>query len=77
MKWISVEDRLPERGQECLVSDGFSVTTSMYVNSGFDTWSAPLNCNIQAAYDYYSFLDFEPTDWAPLPKAPEKDLTTK
>jgi len=59
MKWISVEDRLPEEGVEVLLTDGLRMDVDHYYHGKNDCWA---NCPY-----------ITPTHWMPLPGPPETE----
>jgi hypothetical protein len=60
--WISVKDRLPEKGQEVLIFDKYTDTVNYcWYNEGI--WDCGCYCEI-----YYNHV----THWQPIP-APPKD----
>ena len=71
-EWISVEDRLPEIGEPCLLTDGDKMATSQRIAlDGVSNW---------AAWGSYGFCGYEweweigtPTYWMPLPEPPNPE----
>lgn len=70
MNWIKCSERLPENGQECLVSfysvpveSGFGPSYSLatYLNLEFNSWE--LRKTISS-----------PTHWLPLPEVPDETI---
>jgi len=70
MEWISVEDRLPESFDECLVypvpNQDMNILSACY-NPSKKVWE-------QDFYNGYEYEDFNPvvTHWMPLPEPPSK-----
>lgn len=66
--WISVKNRLPERGVEVLVTDGIHYMV---------TWCEDTNDGVKWVDNYYTYVNVrfrEVTHWRPLPEPPESEV---
>ena len=59
-RWISVEERLPERGVEVLGTNGKAVEMCTYWPGQPTPWES------------WTAFHFKPTHWMPLPEPPEE-----
>ena len=59
-RWISVEERLPERGVEVLGTNGKAVEMCTYWPGQPTPWES------------WTAFHFKPTHWMPLPKPPKE-----
>ena len=67
MEWISIKDRLPERGVEVLVTDGIHYMV---------TWCENTNDGVKWVDNYYTYVNVrfkEVTHWMSLPEPPESE----
>lgn len=71
MKWISVEDKLPENGHFVLIAYEFGIGIARFVDGDWDT--------VGKNRKHYIFTDKEkvhssanPQHWMPLPKFPKE-----
>lgn len=64
-EWISVEDRLPEKGQVVLVAMPKGTVTLGGIRKKTQAWDVFLDMAIWTA---------EPTYWMPLPEAPKEQV---
>ena len=70
-EWISVKDRLPERGVEVLVTDGIHYMV---------TWCENTNDGVKWVDNYYTYVNVrfkEVTHWMPLPEPPKTTTSAK
>ena len=68
MEWISVKDRLPERGTEVLVTDGLHTMV---------TWCEDTINGVKWVDNYYTYVNVrfrEVTHWMPLPELPKEGV---
>jgi hypothetical protein len=76
IKWISVNERLPDDDQECLVFNGSKVLMAVFIvddlkaeNSSFQVQKYP-TAGERTFIMYWTGV----THWTPLPEPPEKVL---
>ncbi len=62
-RWISVEERLPDRGVEVLGTNGKAVEMCTYWPGQPTPWES------------WTAFHFKPTHWMPLPEPPKEDLS--
>lgn len=59
MEWISVKGRLPEKGEQVLVTNGGFVCECYFVNNRWERGGVPL-------------FFMTPTHWMPMPEPPKE-----
>lgn len=72
-EWISVKDKLPQKYDRVLVTDGKQVCLH-YKQSGVnfaDARGHDLYCSCDLNHDRCDFVEGQITHWMPLPKPPE------
>lgn len=62
-EWIDVDDKMPEDGQECLVTDGVDVELWLYTLEEEQPW--------QSSTGGPEFYPSSITHWMPLPDPPK------
>lgn len=71
-EWISVEDRLPDRGKKvlCFIDDKkFEYNGPYFISEYFDNYWDVCNDTYPNSSNYSGFV---PTHWMPLPEIPKK-----
>jgi len=75
MKWISVKDKLPQKYQRVLVTDGKQIC--LHYKQSFINWQDErghdLYCSCTENKDKCEFREGDITHWMPLPELPKEE----
>lgn len=73
MRWIPVEERLPEEGKRCLLYTPCDGILCVGYYAGEDEWQHRHKWRLVTAMRSTQTLTKKVTHWLPLPKAPKED----
>ena len=73
MRWIPVEERLPEEGQRCLLYTPCDGILCVGYYAGKDEWQHRHKWRLVTAMRSTQTLTKKVTHWMPLPKAPKEE----
>lgn len=73
MRWIPVEERLPEEGKRCLLYTPCDRILCVGYYAGKDEWQHRHKWRLVTAMRSTQTLTKKVTHWMPLPKAPKED----
>lgn len=73
MRWIPVEERLPEEGKRCLLYTPCDRILCVGYYAGKDEWQHRHKWRLVTAMRSTQTLTKKVTHWLPLPKAPKED----
>ena len=73
MRWIPVEERLPEEGKRCLLYTPCDGILCVGYYAGKDNWQHRHKWRLVTAMRSTQTLTKKVTHWRPLPKAPKEE----
>lgn len=72
MEWISVKEKLPEKGEIVQVTDGAFVHCGRYTDT--DGGGRPMDDGFLTCEDEFYRTNHNITHWMPLPEPPSREL---